>query len=244
VTAIVIGATAGLGKAVSRALAADGQDVALVARDPADLAAEAAHLRTVHGVRTFEIIGDGEAPDALANRIRERLADFGAIGSVLFPIGAAMAEDDGTMGLGPSQRLLAVNLVSVIAVTQAVLPRLMAQKSGVLVGFGSVAAVRGRGGNVIYAASKRALESYFESLRHRLSGTGVRAQFYRLGYLDTRQSFGKRLLFPRASPDTIAGAIVAHLGCDRGRVTLPAYWRAVTLAIRVTPWPLFRRVKF
>jgi len=49
VTALVLGATAGLGRALSRALAAEGYDIALMARDPADLSAEAAHLRCVYG---------------------------------------------------------------------------------------------------------------------------------------------------------------------------------------------------
>lgn len=243
-TALVLGATAGLGRALSRALAAEGYDIALIARDPADLSAEAAHLRCVYGVRTFEISADGAAPDLLLRAASERLRDLGRIRAVLCPIGASRPDDDGMMPLGEAERLIHVNLVSVIALVQAVLPTLLAQKSGVIVGFGSVAAARGRSSNIVYAASKRALESYFQSLRHKLSADNVRVQFYQLGYLDTRQSYGKRLPFPKASPDAIARKVAANLDRDVGLVTVPRYWRGVTLLIRLLPWPIFKRLSF
>ncbi len=66
-----------------------------------------------------------------------------------------------------------------------------------MVGFGSIAAARGRSGNVVHASSKRALESYFESLRHAWAGQGPRVQFYILGYLDTSLASGRTKLFPR-----------------------------------------------
>jgi short-subunit dehydrogenase len=112
------------------------------------------------------------------------------------------------------------------------------------VGFGSIAAVRGRSANVVYSAAKRALESYFESLRHRLTSAKVRVQFYRLGYMDTQQSFGKRLLLPKASPEQIARDVVRNLDRDVGFTTRPRFWIAVSLIVRCLPWALFRRLKF
>jgi len=190
--------------------------------------------------RTFEIAADGAAPDLLFKVAGERLPELGRIRAVLCPIGASRPDDDGMLPIEEAERILHVNLVAVIALVQAVLPT----KSGVIVGFGSVAAVRGRSSNVIYAASKRVLESYFQSLRHKLSRDNVRVQIYRLGYLDTRQSYGKRLRFPKASADAIARKVVANLGKDVGLVTLPRYWRSIALIIRLLPWPVFKRLSF
>ena len=94
--------------------------------------------------------------------------------------------------------LVNANLVSVMAAVGQFLPAMLARNGGNIVGIGSVAALRGRGGNVAYAAAKRGLESYFESLRHRTASTGVRVQFYRLGDVDTALIFGRRLPFPLA----------------------------------------------
>ena len=243
-TAIVLGATAGLGRALCRAIAARGDDVALVGRHSADLAAEAANLNCRFGVKTFEIVADGSEPERLAAILRDRLDELGEVNALICPIGTSLAEDDGTIGLTESRQLVAVNLLSVVATVHEVLPSLIGRKSGVIVGFGSVAAVRGRGANVVYAAAKRGLESYFESLRHRLSGTGVRCQFYRLGYLDSGQSYGKRLMFPKASPQRIAEEVVANLDRDIGRITLPRYWTVVTLILRLVPWRIYRRLRY
>lgn len=241
---VVLGATAGLGRALSRSAAARGFDVALVGQNPHDLAAEAANLSCRYGVRTFEITADGSRPAELAATLRGRLAELGEIEALLCPIGLSLTSDDGSIALADAGRLITVNLLSVIAAVREVVPCLLARRSGVVVGFGSVAAVRGRGANVVYAAAKRALESYFESLRHQLSGSGVRAQLYRLGYLDTGQTYGKRLLFPKASPQLIADKIFANLERDFGRMTLPRYWSTLTCIVCLIPWAIYRRLRF
>ncbi|MGA8615097.1 MAG: SDR family NAD(P)-dependent oxidoreductase [Xanthobacteraceae bacterium] len=242
-SALIVGATSGLGRALTRVLAERGDDLVLVARDPTDLEAEASHLRTVYGVTVTTISSDAAAPDAFVATVSGTAADFGDIRSVLLPIGLSRSSDLGAWPLAQTQTLLDVNFTSVATLVEALLPRLIGRDS-VIVGFGSIAALRGRSANVVYSAAKRALESYFESLRHRLSTTKVRVQFYRLGYLDTQQSFGKRLLLPKASPERIARAVARNLDRDLGITTRPRFWIVVSSIVRRLPWPLFRRLDF
>jgi len=243
VRALIVGATSGLGRALSRVLAERGDDLVLVARDPTDLEAEARHLHTVHGVIVTTIPSDATRPDAFVATVSDATAIFDDIQTVLLPIGLSRSNDLAAWPLAQTQTLLDVNFTSVATLIEALLPRLLGHDS-VIVGFGSVAAVRGRSANVVYSSAKRALESYFESLRHRLSTTKVRVQFYRLGYLDTQQSFGKRLQLPKAQPERIARAVVRNLDRDFGITTRPRFWIVVSLIVRWLPWPLFRRLSF
>ena len=137
-----------------------------------------------------------------------------------------------------------VNFLSVLSVVRSLLPRLLETRRGVIVGFGTVAAIRGRARNVAYAASKRALESYFESLRHFCEPYGITVVFYVLGYVDTNLSFGKALRLPRASVEKTADRACSELGLKRGKRYLPGWWFFVAWAVRHLPWPLFRRLRF
>jgi NAD(P)-dependent dehydrogenase (short-subunit alcohol dehydrogenase family) len=115
---------------------------------------------------------------------------------------------------------------------------------GNIVGFGSVAAIRGRGANVVYAAAKRGLESYFESLRHRTAASGVRVQFYPLGYVATQMSFGHPMRFPVAAPEWIARRVADGLDRDLGLVHLPRFWAGIAPVVRAVPWRLYRKARF
>ncbi|HYL31564.1 MAG TPA: SDR family NAD(P)-dependent oxidoreductase [Stellaceae bacterium] len=241
-SALVFGASAGLGRALARELASRGENLVLVARNPEDLAAEAAHLRTVYGATVEWMALD--ASDPRATEELTELAGAAAIRDLFFPIGMGIEEDDGSLPPATIAALVSANLTSVMAAVSLFLPRLLAANVGNIIGIGSVAALRGRSRNVAYAAAKRGLESYFESLRHRTAASGVRVQFYRLGYLDTQMSFGRHLPFPKASVQAIACTVMRNLGKDVGCMPLPAFWRPVGWALRALPWRIYRRLNF
>lgn len=244
-TALIVGASAGLGRALGRSLARRGiRRLILVARDPRDLEAEAAHLRLLYGCDVYPVVADATNLTALTEGIRAVVSPTAPLRHLLFPIGASRDDDDGSIGPADVQGLVTTNLTSVMATVQHFLPDLLAAESANIVGFGSIAAIRGRGANMAYAAAKRGLESYFESLRHRTARSGTRVQFYRLGYLDTQQAFGKPLRFPAAAPDAIAERVTRNLGRDLGTVTLPSFWRLVGLLVRAAPWSIYKRLSF
>jgi short-subunit dehydrogenase len=243
VTWVVVGASAGLGRALAQRLARERRSLVLVARDERDLAPLASDLAATHGARVRILAQDAADPPVLARRLYEVVADEEVEG-LLFPVGATAARDEGELDAAHADYLIRVNFLSVAAVIGRFLPKLVAQRHGVLVGFGSIAAIRGRGRNVVYSASKRALESYFESLRHLVERQGLTVAFYSLGYLDTSQAFGQRLLFPKADPDAIAARVCRSLTRTRGKRYLPWFWAFVAQAIRAVPWPLFKRMRF
>jgi short-subunit dehydrogenase len=242
VTAIVIGASSGLGRALSVELARAGFPLLLVASDPRDLEAMASDLQLRFGVavtsRAIDLAATANPGAALATA----LADLPPASALLLPVGLSRHDDDGTLGATAIGQLLAINLHAPIAIAQSVLPALL-ESRGVIVGFGSIAAVRGRHKNIVYAAAKRGLESFFESLRHRHAPTALRVQFHRLGFLRSNLTFGMRLPLPMAEPDVVARTVVARLQQASFDRYEPRWWALVGIALRALPWFLFRRLR-
>ena len=241
--AVVVGASAGLGRALAVELAAGGHDLVLVSSDPRDLEALASDLRIRHGVRVTAVPCDLGGERSGVERLGEAVAELGSPDALLLPIGWTAASDDTTLDEGRAERLVRTNFLSVAAVVGRFLPELQRRPRASVVGFGSVAGARGRGSNVFYAASKRALETYFESLRHACAGTPVRVSFYVLGYLETNLAFGRRTLLPRADPARLAARVVRGLGRREGVLYHPRAWRLVAAALPLVPFSVYRRLK-
>ena len=236
---VIVGASAGLGRAIAERLAADGHALYLIASDAQDIAALVADL----GIR-FGIKVSGESLDlaefdaaALRQRVRENLGPV----ENLFYIAGFSVLDSGPIADDLAVRLIDVNFTAAVRVVNAFLPDLKAG-GGNLVGAGSVSSSRGRRTNSVYAAAKSGLETYFAAMRHYLAGSHCRVQFYRLGYIGTRMTFGQRLMFPALKPEQGADTIVKNLGRDLGAVYLPWWWWGITTIIRFLPWPIFKRL--
>ncbi len=175
-------------------------------------------------------------------RIIAALVDLPPPSALLLTVGMSRNDDDGTLAAAAIGQLLAINLHAPIAITHVLLPALLESK-GTVVGFGSIAAARGRSRNIVYAAAKRGLETFFESLRHRHPPSALRIQFYRLGFLRSNLTFGMKLPLPIAEPENVARKVVAHL--QRGSFARyePRWWGIIALIIRCLPWFAFRRMK-
>lgn len=241
-TAVVVGASSGLGRALAGELARAGHPLVLLASDARDLAAMAADLRLRHDVQVaIAAIDLANAPDPGA-RVREALAEMPPASMLLLPVGMSRSDDDSTLGAAAIGQLLAINLHAPLAIVHALLPALLASR-GVIVGFGSIAAARGRGRNVVYAAAKRGLETFFESLRHRHPPGALRVQFYRLGFLRSNLTHGMKLPLPAAEPETVARKVVRNLPRASFDRYEPRWWGLVGSMVRHLPWFAFRRMK-
>jgi short-subunit dehydrogenase len=243
-TAVVVGASAGLGRALAERLAAVRYDLVLVASDARDLDALARDLTIRHGIRVVPLAADLGAGSEYLDRLVSAADRLGGADALLFPVGTVAAGDDGTLQPAAAARLVHVNFLAVALTVARFLPALRHRARPVIVGFGSVAATRGRGRNLVYAAAKRALATYFEGLRHACVGTPILVQFYVLGYLDTNLAFGLPTLLPRARPEAVSARVVRDLGRDVGIRYAPSLWHPVCVLVRWLPWAVFRRLRF
>lgn len=240
--ALIFGATAGLGKALAEALAQHGFAVVLVGRDGDDLNRVAADLESRWQTDVTAIRVDARDYDAVTAAFKAVVAER-RIDVALFPVGVSV--DDDIIGADPSvgRDLVATNLLSVMAATSVLATTMRDQGGGAMVGFSSVAATRGRARNAAYAAAKRGLESWFESLRADLADSGVVVRWYVLGYLDTNLAYGKPLPLPSASPSQLANRVVAELQSAGGARYAPRWWRPLAFVTRRVPFAIFKRMK-
>ncbi len=242
---LIVGASAGLGRALSNELAANGHNLVLVSSGSRDIEAVAADLRLRHDVIVHPVASDVMDGDGYLARITEAADGMGGIEGLFFPIGAVADNDVPGVGIATMRRLMRINLLSVMETVTHFWPQLEQRERAVIVGFGSIAAARGRRNNATYSAAKRGLISYFESLRRAAVGTGIRVQLYIPGYLDTGLAFGAKTLFlPPSRPETLARKVVRDLSKEIGMSFFPIYWRPICVALRLLPWSMYKKLDF
>lgn len=238
--ALIIGATAGLGRALAEAFAAAGWDLVLTGRETEDLAALASDLRLRHGAAV-----EAEVLDLATSARDWKLSAAGSpFNAVLIPAGTVLAEDGATLPEAAAERLWRSNFGGPTQVIARVLPHVARDGQGTIVGFGSIAATRGRTRNIHYGAAKRALEAFFEGLRHELQSAGIRVQFYIPGYLDTNLAAGAGVKLPKGNPAAFARIVLRDLHKDIGNRYFPFWWRALCVVLRLLPWAFYRRLRF
>ncbi len=244
-TALVTGASSGIGAAVSRALAAEGARVALVARR-ADLLERVAAGLPAGRAAVFRC--DVRDPSAILATVAEVTARFGPVDLLVnnAGIGRYLSFLDTTPA--DVAAVLETNLHAALHFTRAVLPAMLARRRGRLVNVASIAARIGSRNHSVYCASKFALAGFSESLMYELEGTGVGVTLVNPGIIDTaffdHASFGTFPAGARAraiAPERVAAAIVRAVRRERAEVTVPASYAIGTLLKTAAP-ELFRRL--
>jgi short-subunit dehydrogenase len=174
-TALITGASSGLGAEYARLFAADKQDLILVARRRERLEALAAELKSAHGVRAEVVAADLATGEGTARVIEEvkRLglevdylvnnAGFGASGAFV------------DLELARELEMIQVNITSLITLTRAFLPAMVARRRGRVLNIGSTAGFPPGPFMAVYYASKAFVNSFTEALWYELRGTGVTA---------------------------------------------------------------------
>jgi len=241
-TYLIVGASSGVGRALANRFAVAGYNLVLVSSDERDVAAVSADLSIRYGVRVAAIGADVGVSDSYLDAAVAAADSFGGLDGALFPVGAVSCADDGHLDSREAAWLTRVNFLSVVSAVSRLLPLLRKRPQGMIVGFGSVAAVRGRRSNIVYAAAKRALGSFFESLRHTCAGSSISVQFYVLGFVDTNLAFGRRTLLPRAAAGGLSEKVFRNLHRNVSVVYYPWLWRPVCLVVRWAPLWILNRV--
>lgn len=173
-TAFVTGASRGIGRAIALGYAAAGADVALCARDRETLAAVAAGIETL-GRRAVVLPADVTDADAVRHAVHEAIAAFGHLDIVVNNAGGTSFMVPFTDLRFPGwEKVMRLNVDSIVHVCQAVGPHLLERGSGSVINVASVAALGGTPALAPYGASKAAVVSLTRTLAIEWGPAGVR----------------------------------------------------------------------
>ena len=216
---IVTGASRGIGRSIATAFARGGADVVLNYASNREAAESAADEVRACGRRCLTVPGSVAEP-----RVAEALRDaaLGAFGHIDVLVNNAGINRDGNVMMlrdAAWHEVLGVNLSGAFYCCRAVLPTMLAQGSGVILNMTSTAGLKGRAGQVNYAATKGALIGLTKSLAQEYGRRGVRVNAIAPGFVETDMVAGllarpeARRGFLEATPvgrfghpDDIAGA--------------------------------------
>jgi serine 3-dehydrogenase len=181
-TILITGATAGIGAAAARRFAAAGWKIVATGRRRERLEALVAELgeELVHPV-----VLDIRDEAAIVAAVESLPPDFAGVGVLLNNAGLALGSAPAQEGdIGEWRTVIETNIIGLVAITRALLPRLIERK-GAILNLASVAATYPyRGGN-IYGASKAFVRQFSLNLRADLHGTGVRVTSIEPGMVET-----------------------------------------------------------
>lgn len=242
--ALVTGASAGLGAAFARRLAAHGVELVLVARREERLRTLADELPVGTEVLTADL-GDPAALARVASRAAtttdpvDLVVNDAGVGSY----GAFAALDDAMMS-----SMLDVNVAALTRTTRAALPQLLERGVGGIINVGSTAGYRPCPRAAVYGATKAYVRSFTEAVHEEVRGSGVHVMLLAPGSTDTEfqelagLDAGGLATSVRASADEVVAAALSAFASHRAVCVPGAASRAAALGAQAVPSRVSRRL--
>ncbi|QRK09256.1 SDR family oxidoreductase [Archangium violaceum] len=183
-TAVITGASSGIGEELAVALAGRGAQVVLAARGEGALARVKQRCEQAGG-RALVVPTDVSDPEACGRLVARAVEVFGGIDYLVNNAGLAMrGRFEDVTDLSLFERLMRVNYLGAVYCTHHALPHVKA-RGGLLVAVSSLTGKSGVPTRTGYSASKHAMQGFFDSLRIELSGTGVDVLVVSPGFVAT-----------------------------------------------------------
>ena len=219
------GASSGIGAALARALAGRGDTVALVARRADRLDEVLADCRATSPA-SARWAADLSDPEAAANLALEIWDHYGGLDVVVNNAAVPMRRHVTRLTMAEVERTMRINYLSPVAITLAVLPRMLERRSGTIVNVSSLGGRLGITAEAAYSGSKFALAGWSESLAVDLDRTGVSVKLILPGAIDTEiwdQPDNDAPLYdgPKEPPEDIAAAMVDAIDSEKFEHYLP-----------------------
>jgi 3-oxoacyl-[acyl-carrier protein] reductase len=201
-TALVTGASQGIGEAVAKLLAQQGARVVLAARNEEKLKALAAHI-DVGGGCARPLALDVTRPETFGEALKSLPEDFAAIDILVNNAGVTADNLLARMSLDDWERVLRTNLTGAFALTKEVVRGMMKRRWGRIISVSSVVGMMGNAGQANYAASKAGLIGFSKSLARELGSRGITVNVVAPGLIQTAMTEN----LPEASRAELTGSI-------------------------------------
>ncbi|MEM6703293.1 MAG: 3-oxoacyl-[acyl-carrier-protein] reductase [Acidobacteriota bacterium] len=228
-TALVTGASQGIGAEIARALAARGAAVLVAARSTDKLAALADEIQSTGG-RAHALSLDLADAEGIAAAIKALPEDWSAVDVLVNNAGITADGLFLRMKLEQWQSVLDTNLTGTFALTKEIVKGMIRRRYGRIVQISSVVGLMGNPGQTNYAASKAGLIGFSKSLAREIGGRGVTVNVVAPGYIETamteqitdkaREELVSAIVLGRmGNPGDIASAVVYLSSEEAGYVT-------------------------
>lgn len=253
----ITGASSGIGEATALALAAKGMKLVVSARRVERLEALAQACPDPSRVKVLPLDVSDEL--AIAAAVKEAESYFGGIDLLLHSAGITQRSMAVDTKLDTVRRIMEINFFGPVAITQAVLPGMLARGSGHIAVVSSLAGHIGTPRRSSYTASKHAVQGYFDSLRAEVYDVGLRVTIFCPGWITTDltasaltgdgSAYGSRLRQSDGhkkkgmSPQDCAKHMVAALEHDANEVLIGGKETAAIYLKRAAPGLLARLIR-
>ena len=168
--AIVTGASSGIGRAIARLFAAEGARLALAARSTDKLEKLAGEIGSAPLILSIDLA----QPAEVERMVAETLAHFGRVDVLMANAGVYVPGEAAEGDPDAWDNLIAVNVSSVFRSVHAVLPGMIAQRSGDIVVTSSIAGHQALRGEPVYSASKHAVQTFVHTVRRQVAPHNIR----------------------------------------------------------------------
>jgi 3-oxoacyl-[acyl-carrier protein] reductase len=228
-TALVTGASQGIGEAVARRLAQQGARVVLAARNEEKLAALAGEIAAAGGAALPYPL-DVSDPAAAAGRVKELPEEWAGVDILVNNAGITADNLLARMSLDDWERVLRTNLTGAYVLTKELLRGMMRRRWGRIISISSVVGLMGNAGQANYAASKAGLIGFSKSMARELGSRNITVNVVAPGYVETamtealpeevrKELSGSIALKRLGSPDDVAWAVAYLASEEAGYVT-------------------------
>lgn len=187
-TAIVTGATRGIGRAIAIRFAREGCNVAFCGRSRGDAMLAVEQELLTLGVKAKGYAADVADMDQAQAFVKEVLADFGRVDILVNNAGITADAAVKRMTEEQLDRVMHTNLGSVFCMTKAIQPHLWKQGHGSIVNIGSVVGIAGNYNQANYAASKAAIIGFSKSCAKEFAARNIRVNVVAPGFIETEMT--------------------------------------------------------
>ncbi len=187
-TAIITGATRGIGRGIAIEFAAQGCNVAFTYSSSVDAAKSLENELSSLGVKAIGYQSNAAEFDAAQDLAKSVLEEFGTIDILVN--NAGITKDNLLMRISEDDfdKVIQVNLKSVFNLTKAVIRPMMKQRAGSIINMSSVVGLKGNAGQANYAASKAGILGFSKSVALELGSRNIRSNVVAPGFIETEMT--------------------------------------------------------
>ena len=246
--ALVTGASAGIGEAFARRLAAEGTALVLVARDKQRLQALADELEAANAVEVEVLAADLADPDGAA-AVAERISAKPTIDLVVNNAGIGSKGEFADLPLDGELRLVDVNISALMRLTQVAIGQMTRRGAGNVINVSSMSGLQPVPSMATYGATKAFVNSFTDALHEETRGTGVTITAVMPGFVRTefQERTGNPDGFPQVpklmwlTPEQVASDALDAARKGRADCVPGRGYRLASVLMGVTPRSVLRR---